>query len=284
MQPPPAAETSPVPSSSSSSPVAIPCVIPAAGLGLRMREAGASCKELLPVAGAPAMAHALRLAALAGCAPIVAVARPDKADLLAWLETDPLPRSLGVVIRMQPEALGEGDAILQARDLLGAGLFAVAYPDNLYSPPPEEPDCSPLSLLLEPALADDMDTIGLHSPHPDELRAYANSGRVDTSPDPGHRLGFRRIGRCYEKGPGAFMPRRPVEWRCCGLYVATPRFLEALAEARAALAPGEELTDGHGRRRLLSRGAPLQARQLPGQIYDIGTPQGYDLARCRLGE
>ncbi|GAB7078551.1 NTP transferase domain-containing protein [Megalodesulfovibrio paquesii] len=126
------------------------------------------------------------------------------------------------------------------------------------------------------------DTLALHRPEQQELAGYANSGRLDLAPHPDCIPDLRQITRVYEKGPGTFMPRRPGEARACGLSVATPRFLDALAHCHRALPPGQERTDGHGRRRMLADGLPLLAFQLPGRVYDMGTPEGYALTCNRF--
>ncbi|AGW14425.1 NTP transferase domain-containing protein [Megalodesulfovibrio gigas] len=277
-----------------------PCIIPAAGLGTRMAEicaatGGAPFKELLPVAGMPAILHAVALAAAAGADTVAVVLRPGKEairDCIDQHRQDVAP-GCEIVYRWQAEPGGEGRAILQCRDVLeGVPAVGVIYPDNLYQPPADGDSRSPLAILREAAegagqaAAAVTDTIGLHRPDAagqDALAAYANAGRLDLAPHPACIPGLRLVTRCYAKGPGPFMPRRPGEARACGLYVATPRYVEALDAQDKMLPQGEELTDGHARRHLLAEGRPLQAFLLPGLVFDMGTPAGHALARRHLG-
>ncbi|MCA1987244.1 MAG: NTP transferase domain-containing protein, partial [Desulfovibrio sp.] len=127
------------------------CIIPAAGLGTRMAEvcatAGVPCKELLPVAGAPAILHALALAAAGGATAIAVVLRPGKEAVRQVIDDHAAVVAPGceIVYRWQAEPGGEGRAILQCRDMLdGAAAFGVLYPDNCYRPPQDGDQRSPL--------------------------------------------------------------------------------------------------------------------------------------------
>lgn len=248
---------------------------------------GGAPKELLPVPnpdGLPAIHHAVQLAVDGGATQVVLVLRQGKEDIQRYFETDALAlaEAASLTCRFQPEPSGEGEAILQCKDLLTAGCFGVLYPDNIFVASPEGEGASPLSLLRKMATREGeeavVDTLGLHRPEQHELAGYANSGRVDLGPHPACIPGLRLVLNMYAKGPGNFMPRRPGEARVCGMYVATQRFLQALEAAAATLTDGEELTDGHARRQMLAAGQPLQAVLLPGQVYEMGTPAGYELA------
>lgn len=262
-----------------------PCVLPAAGLGSRLAALftpQSPCKELLPVAGRPVILHALEQAAAAGATTIVVVLRPGKEAIAEVIDQEKARLAPGceIVTRWQPEPRGEGDAVLHCRDLLdGAPLFGVFYPDNCYQPPAQGDSRPALAILREIASRNGRctDTLALHRPEQHELHGYASSGRVDMAPHPDCIPGLRLVTRLYEKGPGAFMPRRPGEARACGISVATPAYLDALAHCARAIPASRELTDDLARRRMLADGLPLLAFQLPGQVYDMGTPAGYAL-------
>lgn len=266
-------------------------LLPAAGFGSRMRPFSSEPhKELLPIQGLPLLAHALNEARDAGLARAVIILRPGKEalrdcliDLRAARARFPeraeaivdTAAALELVFLFQREPLGECDAIARARNLVGNAAFAVLYPDNLYSRPP-----GALKHLLRAFAKRPTDLVAL-TPVPDDMApTVSDSGRVDLSPPDAE--GFQRVKAFQPKGSGVFVPRFPGEKRTCGLYLALPAFFEWIEAARPALAPGEELTDGKVRRRMLASGVPVWAAPLPAPMFDVGNPAGYVLARSRL--
>jgi len=81
-------------------------IVPAAGLGLRMREVtGGAPKELLPLGGRTVLERVLAEAHAAGCTKVVVVSSSAKPEL------DVAARNLGAVIRWQPEMRGLAHAV-----------------------------------------------------------------------------------------------------------------------------------------------------------------------------
>ncbi|MEW5772365.1 MAG: NTP transferase domain-containing protein [Thermodesulfobacteriota bacterium] len=264
-------------------------VIPAAGLGARMRAVDPlRPKELLPVAGRPLILHALEEAALAGCAEAVVVIRPGKEDLRRLLEDPAFVRReypaaaadlarilarLQVHFAYQELPRGECDAILAARGLLGDDPFAVVYPDNLPWP------SGALARACETYASTGLDTVALMAVDADAAPALPASGRVDLAPRPD---GLFTVERFLTKQPGPFAPRFPGELRTCGLYAARPHYLDFIARAAERFwsqDPRVELTDGKVRRIMLAGGVEFVGAPLAGTVLDAGTPAGY--ARCR---
>ena len=125
-------------------------IIPAAGLGTRLLPVTKVVpKELLPVAGKPAIQWALEEATQAGFRELIVVINPHKAilrDYLIPLDHDPplasypaldplerLLRSVNITFVEQPAPLGLGDALLRCRDLIGDEPFALLLPDNIFA-------------------------------------------------------------------------------------------------------------------------------------------------------
>ncbi len=103
-------------------------VIPAAGLGTRLRPYSDACsKEMLSVGGRRLVDHAL-VEARAG-SEVAVVVHPRKADLVEHLRGR-------VRLVEQPAPLGVGDAIERGRAALGGGPVAVLYPDYVLAPEP----------------------------------------------------------------------------------------------------------------------------------------------------
>lgn len=101
-------------------------VIPAAGLGTRLRPYSDACsKEMLVVAGQRLIDWALQEARAAG--DVAVVVHPRKADLVEHLRGR-------VRLVVQPEPSGVADAIERGREALGGGPVAVLYPDYLLRP------------------------------------------------------------------------------------------------------------------------------------------------------
>jgi UTP--glucose-1-phosphate uridylyltransferase len=248
-------------------------VIPAAGLGTRMRPlTGGGSKELLAVAGKPALAHAFAEARLAGCEAAVVILSRAKHGMAKTLPGH-APEGMRLIFEMQAHPHGECDAIALAAPHVGKAPFAVIYPDNIAHPPGALDACA---RTLERT---GLDTVALMRVEDGHIPGLSNSGRVDTDrADNGEYL----VTAFHPKGPGTFSPRFPGEMRTCGIYAALPHYFEFIEQARAGLKPGEELTDGKVRRLMLDKGVEFAGTPLPGTVYGIGTPEGYRICRRDL--
>jgi UTP-glucose-1-phosphate uridylyltransferase len=239
-----------------------------------MREVtGGRPKELLPVAGRPAAAHALTEAALAGARTAIVVIRRGK-EILAEELPRHAPEGLELVFEYQPEQLGECDALAAARRRVGDEPVGVIYPDNI-------PKVSgALAETVETTRRTGLDSVALVRVDPETARGLGNSGRVDTDrSDHGEYL----ITEFHDKGPGAFVPRFPNDLRACGVYCALPRYFDYIEKARTALEPGRELTDGMVRRMMLADGVEFAGTPVQGPVFDVGFPEGYRLCRKLMG-
>ena len=121
-------------------------IIPAAGLGTRMRAlAGDLPKELLTVAAKPLIVHAIEGLAASGIRQIAVVISPAKENIRQFLLGEPpaflaprLDAHLKVLLRactfsffVQPSPLGVADAVSLCRDFVGDEPFALVMPDNI---------------------------------------------------------------------------------------------------------------------------------------------------------
>ena len=130
-------------------------VIPAAGLGTRLRPlTKAFPKELLPIGREPVLAHIVRELRLAGITQAAFIVSESKPQIRSYFGDEfneeisghsYLP-SLHCAYLVQPHQKGLGDAILQAEEWTGGESFVVAFGDCLI----DAPDSSlPLRRLLE---------------------------------------------------------------------------------------------------------------------------------------
>lgn len=240
-------------------------VIPAAGLGTRMRSVAAHLpKELLPVGTKPAIQYALEEGIDAGIEHFVVVISRKKEVLKERFSG--YAESITFVYQNAPR--GESDAIGLAEPVVGDHPVAVIYPDNLYLPAP-----GALRPLVNAFKQQGTDLVALSAVGEADAPGVGNAGRVDVTRQGD---GLYRILRFLPKGPGRFKPRFEQELRTCGIMVCGPHLFEAIRRTRGTVTEGE-FTD-EPVRRLLLKERGLLGLKLPGQVFDIGNPEGY--ARC----
>ncbi|MDY7001529.1 MAG: sugar phosphate nucleotidyltransferase [Thermodesulfobacteriota bacterium] len=260
-------------------------VIPAAGLGSRMRKVSPKTpKELLPVAGRPAIQYAVDEAVSAGILSIIIILREDKNDIRRWFEDSDFAkraypdageqieknRACSFTFLYQESPRGECDALALAWDALGDAPFAVFYPDNIPA------RVGALKIVRRAFEKTGLDTVALTRVPDHDSPGVSDSGRVDLALNPEEKDLFY-VRRFWPKGPGGFVKRFPAELRTCGIYAALPHYFDFIAKTDSARMPGE-LTDGKVRRLMLARGLSFAAAPLPDPVFDVGNPEGY--ARC----
>ena len=104
----------------------------------------------------------------------------------------------------------------------------------------------------------------------------SNAGRVDLRPLDGDLF---RIERLRPKGAGPFVPRFAGELRACGIMLSSgPQLFSCIEQARTTVKEGE-FTDLPVRTQIVRQHGLLGCR-LPGTVFDIGNPRGYE--HCRL--
>ncbi|MCC6730934.1 MAG: NTP transferase domain-containing protein [Chthonomonadales bacterium] len=104
-------------------------VVPAAGLGTRLRPiTSAIPKEMLPVGRKPVLEHVVDELRAARITEVVFVISPGKEVVRAYFG-DGCNRGVRCAYVVQPEMLGLGDALLRAEPLVADEPFAVAFGD-----------------------------------------------------------------------------------------------------------------------------------------------------------
>ena len=130
-------------------------VIPAAGLGTRLRPlTNAFPKELLPIGREPVLAHIVRELRLAGITQAAFIVSESKPQIRNYFGEEfdeaisgrPDLPPLHCAYLVQPHQKGLGDAILQAEEWTGGEAFVVAFGDCLIDAPDS---WLPLQRLLE---------------------------------------------------------------------------------------------------------------------------------------
>lgn len=266
--------------------VEIPAVVPAAGLGTRMRTlCGDRPKELLPVGGLAAIEYSLLEAREAGIRRVAVVVRPDKPLIESFLAGQ-RPATLGpwryrgsprnykqyfeeLLFVVQPEVAGVADAIARARSALGADAVACLMPDNLALT-----SQLPIAACLESYHATGLSSVAAVKVRPAEASRFADCGGVEVSRRGDGRLAVRTI---QDKGPGHFKVGPAGEaLRAIGRSVLVPSFFD-LFEEREKEATGEEVDDVPIYQALAAAGE-LIAAPVEGECFDLGIPEGYEAA------
>ncbi|MCB9526644.1 MAG: NTP transferase domain-containing protein [Myxococcales bacterium] len=228
-------------------------VIPAAGLGTRVRGLTDGPKELLALDGVPVIWASLLEAAHAGLRQVVLVTAPGKPALTDWvLGHSPVP----VRVVVQPEPRGVVDAVTRAG--LG-GRYAVLYPDYVL-------DRGPGALAALLAAADtrpEATWYGVFEATPARLARVGGSARVPVTPQGPHLA----LGPPQAEETG---------WRTTFAEVRTPGH-------DALLVPGDDGSVGAALTDRAARGL-LWGTRLPGEVLDIGVPAGYADAVARFAD
>jgi UTP--glucose-1-phosphate uridylyltransferase len=257
-------------------------IIPAAGLGTRMREVNPDIpKEMLPLGEKPAIQYAAAEGLSAGIKNIIIIINRNKEIIRQYFEErrfrermfpraaqemDEINAFCSVTFLYQKEPLGESDAIGLAEDIVGNCSLAILYPDNVYFPAP-----GALKILMPVFLEYNTDITALMEVTEENAPGISNSGRVDLT-----RLenDLFRLERFYPKGTGNFVPRFIRELRTCGIGLSGYQIFQYIKRLRPKIRE-KEFTDAPVRKLMLEERGLLGYR-LPGTVFDIGNPRGYE--------
>jgi UTP--glucose-1-phosphate uridylyltransferase len=232
--------------------------------------AGDGPKELVPVAGRPAIDWVLSECAESGIDEILVVSAPGKDALV-----EHLARKSGVQVVVQTEPRGLADAIRLGRGFAANQPLAVALPDNIFTG-------------SRPALAQVIDAhreANTNIVAIVEVSAREAARRGATAALDGERVGSAyRISRIPDKGAKAatFDTRgASAAYTAVGRFVFLPEALAAIDVVERSIPPGAELDDVPLMQWLLARGE-LEGRVIDGEFLDVGLPSGYEEANVRL--
>ena len=255
-------------------------LIPCGGRGTRMAHLTRGApKELLAVAGVPAVEWVARECAASGIDELLVVIAPDKQAIREHLTPlagrDGMP--LRIAFAVQREPLGLADALRLGRAFAGGAPLAVALPDNLFV------DGGPgLAQVIETFVARGLSTVAVV-----EIRADEASRRGPTAVLEGALDGDEfRIARFPPKGERTMhfdTGGRPSAFTNVGRYVFTPDLFDAIDAVERSLPAGAELDDVPVLQRLLSDGR-LVGRRMRGRFLDLGLPGGFAEANRVLGD
>jgi len=253
-------------------------VIPAAGLGTRFLPVSKTVpKELLPLVDVPIIDNVIAEAAAAGCEEVVVVSAPGKEPLDAYFRrNDRLEQRLRadgrdadlalarrgeslarVTVVYQDRPLGNGDAVLRARDAVGRRPFLMIWGDDIVLS--RVPVAAQLVQARERAGGGHIAAV-MRVPA-EHVRKY---GVVEGEPV-GDRLW--RVRRIVEK------PERPAtDLGAVHAYLLEPEIFDVL-DAQPPGRGGEIwLSEAVS---VLAGRAPVHAYEFEGERFDAGDRAGY---------
>lgn len=238
-----------------------PVVIPAAGLGTRLRGViEGSNKELVQLGGEPVLLAPLLEAAGAGATDVVIVTSPNKPAIRTTAERlGDRSEFAGVDLRFveQPTPAGVFDAVARAAGLLSGDRLAVVFPDFVHVP-----DQTGLKQVLAVArtLPAEVTCYGVFRKTAGHAARMGGSARVRLGPGGA----IREVG-----GP----QDGDAAWHTGLVEVRGTEFAR-----RASLDDGDVLSLLRG----LARDGLLVGVPLDGDLLDVGVPAGYYDAVARF--
>jgi UTP--glucose-1-phosphate uridylyltransferase len=251
-------------------------VIPAAGFGTRMLPAAKAVpKELLPVLDRPTIQYIVEEAAAEDIDDVLLITSRDKraledhfdrsAELEARLRAagkERLLASINDLIKKvhvhavrQPEQLGLGHAVLQARRHVGNDPFLCMLGDAIFSGSP-----LPAHQLLAVHREFGASVIGLEEVPPEKVSRYGIVGGTTV------REGILKLDTLVEKPSPQSAPSR---FAIAARYVLTPTVFDCLAQTPPGAGGEIQLTDAL---QLLLKREPIHGVVLRAQRHDIGNP------------
>jgi len=268
------------------------CLIPAAGMGTRMRPATRALpKELLSIGTRPMIQWCLTEALEGGFDEIGVVTSVDKPILEAYVEGNrwregihpkvaDRAAAMELLVFHQERPVGVVDAILSAEPWIGADEpFAVFLPDNVRIAG------SPLLTVEHVAYAAERSVAvgACHRVGPETRHYFGDVGRIEIDEQTPADT-FPRVSALQERGEGTFRAMPEGSWRLAPRYVVSHGWFEAAREelGRASL-EGDAADDVAAHRAVIERDA-MRVVPWEGTLVDAGNPLGYLYANHLLHE
>ncbi len=252
------------------------CVIPAAGMGTRFLPATKALpKEMFPIVDKPVMQYLVEEAIGAGCEDIIIVTGRSKRAIEDHFDSNPeletrlddswkfdylkkiqsVWKQANIVYVRQPYPLGDGDAILRTKNLIGDEPFLVLFWDDII-----DNDPSAAQQLIEKFTQVDAPVIATVQVPENEVSRY---GIVETDSD-------NRVTKFIEKPK---IGQTPSTQAAIGKYVLTPDIFWYLENAESSLWDGEiRLADAFI---AMQQNQDIYALEVEGTRYDTGNQLGY---------
>ena len=257
-------------------------IIPAAGHGTRFFPASKVIpKELLPVAGKPAIQWIVEEALDAGVDEVIIVTSPEKTLLRQYFTEEPIwyerlknkeaaktalkkVDEISTKVRFveQTEQLGLGHAVLQAAPLVKdeKDPVLILLGDALVL---SETPCS-RTMVEASKTYNNASVVGLEQVPPEKVSRYGIVAGEPTNQD-----NLYQLNTLIEKPS---LDEAPSDLAIAGRYLLHPHIFDFLQKTGAGHGGEIQLTDAISS---LLNDHPVYGYQYPGKRFDIGNPTGY---------
>ena len=257
-------------------------IIPAAGHGTRFFPASKVIpKELLPVAGKPAIQWIVEEALDAGADEVIIVTSPEKTLLQKYFTAEPIwyerlknkevakaalkkVDEISAKIRFvdQTEQLGLGHAVLQAAPLMKdeKDPVLILLGDALVL---SETPCA-RTMVEASRIHGNASVVGLEQVPPEKVSRYGIVAGEKTEQN-----NLLQLSALVEKPA---LEDAPSNLAVAGRYLLHPRIFELLEDTQAGHGGEIQLTDAISS---LLQELPVLGYRYPGKRFDIGNPAGY---------
>lgn len=257
-------------------------VLPAAGFGTRFLPATKSVpKEMLPIVDKPVIQYLVEEAVASGIEEIIIItgrnkrAIEDHFDLAFELEhtlrakgkkealksVQDVTKLAKFVFVRQPEALGDGHAILCAKEVIGNEPFAVLFGDDIV-----DHKTPALKQLINAYNKTGKSIIALEKI---DKKLSSEYGMIKSKKSTGR---LHEIEKLVEK-PSP--DKAPSDLGIIGKYVVTPDILEALENAKPSVGGEIRLIDGFIQ---IAKKDKVYGYEIEGKRYDAGNKMGLIMA------
>lgn len=258
-------------------------IIPAAGLGTRVRAiAGDLPKELLTVGAKPLIVHAIEGLAASGIRQIGVVISPAKESIRQFLLGEPpeflapqLDAHLRVLLRactfrffVQPSPLGVADAVSLCRDFVNDEPFALVMPDNILL------DGLPVVSQMIPFFSrEPRDMLGALRLEAEQASRFGNVGILETEVISEESKKILSVSGISDKISGPLhIPAGESALKNFGGSIFLPHFFDYIEKLRPHIEG--ELDDVPVVQAILKEKG-LLAVALEGNGFDVGNSAGY---------
>jgi UTP--glucose-1-phosphate uridylyltransferase len=240
-------------------------VILTAGLGTRFLPITKVVpKALLPIGNKPIIHLLVEEALASGIKEIAIIISPNQNPIKEYFTNNPdFPNPITFIVQEEP--LGDGHAILQAKEFLADSPFAVLFGDDLIVS--ETPAIKQLLTLFEEKNAPILATQRVPK---EDISKY---GVVSLTPP-------NQVTALIEKPS---QKEAPSDFAVIGKYICTPETIKYLEKAQASHSDGEiRLIDGFIS--MLADQKQLFALEIDGTRFDTGHPEGLLQAQIAFSE
>jgi len=260
-------------------------IIPAAGLGTRFLPATKSQpKEMLPIVDKPCIQYLVEEAVASGIEEIIIITAEGKKSIEDFFDISPklishlekngkhkAIRELEKIEKMakfsfvhQHKPLGDGHAILCAKEFVKDEPFAVLFGDDIYDSKPPA-----IAQLIKQFEKLQTPIIGLHKIDKKDSGKYGIIECVENKKH-SHAKSLHQVKNLVEKPTPA---NAPSNLAIIGKYIVTPELLKDLEKSESGTKDKEiRLIDGMCR---FIKHSPIYGYEISGARFDTGDKLGY---------